>query len=324
MDRVQTVLCQQLGCRYPIMLAGMGGVARHRLAAAVSNAGGYGVLGMVREPVERLRYEVSAMRRLTDKPFAVNLIPAATPRQQLMEQIDACRALAVETLVFFWDVDRPLIDAVRQDGFRVIHQVGTERAAEQALKAGVDALIVQGHEAGGHVHGLTSTLALLAPVVAMSDVPVAASGGMASGPSIAAALAVGAQAVSLGSAFLTTHEANAHHHHKRRVVQARVDDTCYTTRFARNWPIAAPVRVLENAVTRGDYDRTEDPNHILGSQDNEPVYLFSTDSPLADAEGRVDDMALYCGQSCGQVSDIVSAGQRIENLMREVASVSAR
>lgn len=318
-DRLQTPLCRQLGCRYPILLAGMGGVSRHRLAAAVSNAGGYGVLGMVRESVERLRYEVSALRELTDAPFAVNLIPAATGTQHLKNQINACRELNVRTLVFFWDVDDALVRAVRKDGFQVIHQVGNERAAEQALAAGADALIVQGHEAGGHVHGTTATLSLLRPVVDMSDVPVVASGGIASGDAIAAALLQGAQGVSLGSAFLTTHEANAHAHHKQRIVQARVDDTRYTTRFSRNWPVAAPVRVLENAVTRGECDDAGE-DVVLGAQDDQPVYLFSTDSPLADATGRVDDMALYCGQSCGQISNIVSAGDRVDGLVREVRS----
>ncbi|MGP4845805.1 NAD(P)H-dependent flavin oxidoreductase [Marinobacter sp. 1Y8] len=310
-----TPLCEQLGCRYPILLAGMGGVSRHRLAAAVSNAGGYGVLGMVRESVDRLRYEVNALRELTDAPFAVNLIPAATGSQLLTDQINTCRELNVRTLVFFWDVDDALVRSVRKDGFQVIHQVGSEQVAEQALAAGVDALIVQGHEAGGHVHGTTATLSLLRPVVAMSDVPVVASGGIASGEAIAAALLMGAQGVSLGSAFLTTHEANVHTHHKQRIVQARVDDTRYTTRFSRNWPIAAPVRVLENAVTRGECDDAGN-DVILGAQDDEPVYLFSTDSPLADATGRVDDMALYCGQSCGQISDVVSVDDRMAGLVQ--------
>ena len=313
---LKTPLTAQLGCQLPILLAGMGGVSRHQLAAAVCEAGGFGVLGMVREPVARIRAEITALRGLTSRPFAVNLIPAATERQLLAEQVAACLALKVETFVLFWEVDTALVRALKQQGCRVIHQVGCQRDAELALAAGADILIAQGHEAGGHVRGSTATLSLLAQLAPQCEVPVVASGGIGGGRALLAALALGAQGVSLGTAFLATHEANAHAHHKQRVLEARADETLHTTLFQRNWHEPAPVRVLPNAVTRGDYTNA-DAGLVLGEQDGQPVYLFSTDSPLADATGKIDDMALYCGQSCSQVQQLCSAAERIEQIVAE-------
>ena len=321
--QLQTPLLATLGCSVPIMLAGMGGVARHQLAAAVSNAGGFGVLGMVREPCSLIRTEVTALRALSNGPFAVNLIPAATDKRLLAEQVDTCLDLDVPSFVLFWEVDQALVRRLKSEGRQVIYQVGNQRDADLALAAGADALIVQGYEAGGHVRGTTATLSLLAQVVANSDVPVAASGGIASGQALLAALAMGAQGVSLGSAFLATDEANAHPHHKQRVVAARADDTVHTTLFSRNWHEPAPVRVLANAVTNGAYHDAAS-GQVIGAQDGQPVYLFSTDSPLADATGQVDDMALYCGQSCGQIERQCSAAERVRQIITEAAAQLTR
>lgn len=319
-DALRTPLLDSLNCQVPIMLAGMGGVSRHALAAAVTNAGGFGVLGMVREPVSRIAQEVKALRQLTDGPFAINLIPAATESARLKEQIDTCLSLGVERFVLFWEVDAPLVRFLKSEGKQVIYQVGHQRDADQALAAGADVLIAQGHEAGGHVRGTTATHSLLPQLVANSDVPVVASGGIASGQGLASALALGAQGVSLGTAFLATHEANAHAHHKQRVVAAGADDTVHTSLFSGNWHEAAPVRVLHNAITRGEIKPTEK-QQIIGEQDGEPVYRFSTDSPLADASGDLDQMALYCGQSCGQIQHLCSASQRLHELVSQATAV---
>ncbi len=320
---LQTPLLSILNCRVPIMLAGMGGVARYELAAAVCKAGGFGVLGMVREPVERIRFEIEALRRLTDLSFGVNLIPAATDSTLLRNQVATCLSLNVSTLVLFWEVDVSLVKHLKSEGLWVIHQVGSQQDADIALNAGADVLIVQGHEAGGHVRGTSSTFALLPQIASKSPVPVVASGGVASGRGLVAALALGAQGVSLGTAFLATREANAHTHHKQRVIKAGADDTCHTTRFTRNWHEPAPVRVLPNAVTEGLYDDVA-PETIIGKQDDQNIYLFSTDSPLADATGNIDDMALYCGESCGQFSNLCSAEERINSIVEEARTVLHR
>ena len=317
---LETPLLPILGCKLPIMLAGMGGVARHELAAAVCNAGGFGVLGMVREPVARIRLEIDALRQRTNAQFGVNLIPAATDSVLLREQVKTCLSLNVPVMVLFWTVDSDLIKHLKSEGVRVIHQVGSRQDANSALEAGADVLIVQGHEAGGHVRGTIGTFVLLPQIVAESPVPVVASGGIASGRALVSALAMGARGVSLGTAFLATHEANAHIHHKQRVQLATTEDTVYTTRFKRNWHEPAPVRVLPNATLAGKYEGRE-PDTVIGYQDGQAVFVYSTDSPLADATGEVDDMALYCGQSCGQFSDIPSARERIETIIDEAAGI---
>ncbi len=316
---LQTPLLDILGCELPIIGAGMGGVARHRLAAAISNAGGFGCLGMVREPPARVRAEIEAYRGLSQRPFAVNLIPAATERGLLEEQVAICLALGVPAMALFWDPDADLIRRLKDEGVTVIQQVGSAGEAEVALKAGVDVLIAQGVEAGGHVRGAVSTLSLLPEVVALSPVPVAASGGIASGASLVAALALGAQGASCGSAFLATHEANAHDHHKQRLLGAGANDTVLTEKFFRNWPMPAPVRVLRNAVTEGRHDAlyAQRATSVIGRQDDAPVYLFSTDSPLEDATGAIDDMAIFAGQSCGQIHALCSAAERLRRMIDE-------
>jgi len=316
---LRTPLCAQLGSKLPILLAGMGGVARHRLAAAVANAGGFGVLGMVREPVERIRDEINALRALSNARFAVNLIPAATGATLLKQQVAACVELAVPAMVLFWDVDAPLVRHLKEEGIQVIHQVGNREDAEKAIIAGADILIGQGHEAGGHVRGTIGTLSLLAELVPLSPLPVVASGGIACGRALVAALALGAQGVSMGSAFVATDEANAHVYHKERLVSAGANDTVYTQKFTLNWHEAAPVRVLANKVTRGDFDDllAAGTDTEIAQQDGQPVYLFSTDSPLEGATGRLEDMAIYAGQSCGQIQQITYAGQRIDEIINE-------
>lgn len=322
---LHTPLLDLLGCEVPVMNAGMGGVARHELAAAVGNAGGFASLGMVREPVERIVDEVTAMRALCDRPFAVNLIPSATRADLLQRQVDTCLQLDVPAITLFWEVDQDLVRELKRHSLLVLHQVGSRLDAQRALRAGVDVLIAQGVEAGGHVRGCVGTMALVPELVAMSPVPVVASGGIASGAGLVAALALGAQGVSCGSLFLATHEANAHPLHQRRLCEARADDTLHTYRFYRNWPVAAATRVLPNSVTRGDHDHLRSLREptIIGTQDAQPVHLFSTDSPLRDASGSISSMALYAGQSCGQIDTVLSVEARMRTLLSEASNVLA-
>lgn len=323
---LRTPLVDLLGCQVPIISAGMGGVARHELAAAVSNAGGFGCLGMVREPVELVRREIQAYRSLSERPFAVNLIPAATPRELLSAQIDACLELDVPAIALFWDVQPALIRRLNEAGILVLHQVGSRRDAEAALHAGADVLIAQGVEAGGHVWGEISTQALVPELVALGEAPVVACGGIASGEGLVAALALGAQGVACGSAFLATTESYAHDYHKQRLVDATAEQTLLTTKFFRNWPMPAPARVLANAVTRDEYAdlhaRRDTP--VIGTQDGGAIHLFSTDSPLRGAEGRLEDMPIYAGQSCAQLRDIVPAAQRLARMVEEAETCLAR
>ncbi|MEX1198258.1 MAG: nitronate monooxygenase [Pseudohongiellaceae bacterium] len=323
---LHTPLCDLLGCRHPVLLAGMGGVSRHALAAAVANAGGFAKLGMVRESVERIRNEVNALRQATDRPFAVNLIPAATDSALLDAQVRACIELRVPFVELFWDVDTALIRHLKDEGIGVLHQVGDGRDAEKAVRAGADVLIAQGVEAGGHVRGTRGTLNLVADLSSRYTIPVVASGGIASGPALMAALVAGAQGVNLGTAFLATDEANAHAHHKQRICDADSDETLYTRLFSLNWHEPAPVRVLPNRVTRGEYGvfQPGDTPQRIGEQDGQAVYRFSTDSPLAGAAGELDDMALYAGQGCGEINTIMPAAERLEELLQSALTSAAR
>lgn len=222
-------------------------------------------------------------------------------------------------MVLFWDVDTELVRRFKDAGVGVIHQVGGFRDAESAILAGTDILIAQGVEAGGHVRGQMTTFSLLTELVPWSPAPVAASGGIVDGRGLAAALTLGAQGVSLGSTFLATDEANAHPHHKQRLIRAHGKDTVYTRAFDRNWHEPAPVRVLKNRVTQGEYDdlKSQRLDQIIAEQDGQPVYLFSTDSPLQGANGELDDMALYAGQACGAITSIEPAARKLQHLVTE-------
>jgi nitronate monooxygenase len=189
---LRTPLCDILGCEVPILQAGMGGPARHELAVAVARAGGFGMLGMVRESPNLIVREVKALQAVTNRPFAVNLIPAATDPDLLRVEMDACLDLRVPAFTFFWDPVPSAIERAKSAGALVLHQVGSLQAAREAEAAGADVLIAQGVEAGGHVHGTTGALVLTEQIAREAKVPVVASGGFATGASLVAALALGA------------------------------------------------------------------------------------------------------------------------------------
>lgn len=328
--RLKTPVCDLLGCRYPILQAGMGGVARAELVAAVSAAGGYGFLGMVREAPDRIAREIAAVRAATDGPFGVNLIPAATDRALLDEELAVCFEQRVHAMCFFWDVDPDAVARARAAGCKVVYQVGSVAQAVAAAEAGADIIIAQGVEAGGHVHGVVSSLVLLPQVVDAVSVPVVASGGFASGRSLVAALALGAQGIHCGTAFLATAESFAHDYHKTRVVAARSDDTVYTDAFAINWPPHAPVRVIVNSLV------DELDGNLLGhlpdgiareaiaSEEGKPILRYSTDSPLRTTEGELEQLALFAGQVAGAIDSVPSAGERIRGIVAEAEATLAR
>ncbi|EMN1927875.1 nitronate monooxygenase [Burkholderia ambifaria] len=307
-------VCDLLGCAWPIVLAGMGGVARAELASAVSAAGGFGFLGMVREPVALIRREVEQVRAATERPFGVNLIPASTPPELLDAQLDACIALRVPVVALFWDVIPGVVRRLRDAGVRVVHQVGSLDDARAAEAAGAQALIVQGHEAGGHVRGDRPLAELLPDVVRATRLPVLAAGGIVDGADVAAAMALGAQGAVMGTAFIATHESFAHAYHQQRIVDARDGDTLLTDIFHINWPRGARVRVLPSSVTRGERgDPFGDERVVIGDEEGRPIYLFSTDSPLRTMTGDFEAMALYAGTGAGRIGAIESAGDTDEN-----------
>lgn len=317
-------VCDLLGCRYPLVLAGMGGVARAELVTAVSRAGGFGFLGMVREPVERIRAEVAAVRAAGVERFGVNLIPAGTDPALLTAQIETLIALAVPVVGLFWDVPPALVGRLRAAGLRVVCQVGAVDEARAAEAAGADALIAQGVEAGGHVRGDQPLHTLLGELLPAVSVPVLAAGGLADGADVATVLALGAQGAVFGTALIATPESFAHDFHKRRLATATAADTLLTEDFHINWPPGAKVRVLENSVTRGERgDPFTNTRTVIGEEEGRPIYLFSTDSPLRSMTGDFEAMALYAGTGVGRIDAIVAAGERLTQIVAEAEALLA-
>ncbi|WP_156916720.1 NAD(P)H-dependent flavin oxidoreductase [Leisingera aquimarina] len=325
-----TALCGLLGCDYPVLLAGMGGVSRWELAAAVANAGGFGMLGMVRESPALITEEVTRLRAATDRPFAVNVIPAATEPALLDAQIGCCLDLGVPAFTFFWDVVPEAVARVKAAGRLVLHQVGTAEAARAAEAAGADVIIAQGLEAGGHVHGRQPLRSLTQEVLDTVSVPVVASGGLSSGADLAVYLAMGAAGIQCGTVFLATDESFAHPYHKDRVAAATGADTVLTDVFVLNWPAGAAVRVLENSVTKAlggaymGHDPDALPREEIAWDGNQPRLRYSTDSPLRTTTGDLEAMALFAGQGAGAIRGIVPAAERIADIISGAEHILGR
>jgi len=317
-------ICRLLGCARPIVLAGMGGVARSELVAAVTAAGGFGFLGMVREPPALIVEEVGRLRADGIERFGVNIIPAATDSALLSQQVDAILALRVPAVTLFWDIDAPLVRRLRDAGIVVAYQVGSVAEAVAAERAGAHVIIAQGREAGGHVRGDTPLQSLLPAVSSAVKVPVLAAGGLSSGADLVAVLALGAQGIVLGTALLAAKESFAHDYHKLRLLAAEAGDTLLTDIFHINWPRGARVRVLSSAVTAGGRGAEAEGERIaIGSEDGRPIYLFSTDSPLRTTSGDLESMALYAGTGVGRVEAIRDASAILDEIAAEAERLIA-
>jgi nitronate monooxygenase len=326
----RTRLTDLLGCQYPIVQAGMGGPARSELCAAVTAAGAFGCLGMVKERPELIRREIAAVRERTDRPFGVNLVPSITDPKLLEEELQACFDAQVRAMVFFWEVRPDLIKRAHNADCLVLYQVGGLADALAAEQAGADAIICQGIEAGGHVRGKVTSLVLLPQLTAKIQVPVLGSGGFGSGASLVAALALGAEGIHCGTAFLATEESFAHEYHKQRVVDASSEDTIYSDVFAIGWPPQSPVRTIRNSVTELHADNLlghgpdDFAREVIAQDGTDAVYRYSTYSPLRHMTGDMDALALYAGQICGLIDSIRPAGEVVQDMMNEVHLVLAR
>jgi nitronate monooxygenase len=314
---LRTQACDLLGCEYPVVLAGMGGVARSELVAAVTQAGGFGFLGMVREPPSLMRQEIEAVRRVTSKPFGVNLIPAATEAELLERQVSTCIEQDVPVVALFWDLSKEVVQRLREAGVVVVCQVGSAKEGELAQRTGAQLLIAQGSEAGGHVRGTTPLRTLLPDVIASSSVPVLAAGGLVDGRDLVDALRLGAQGVVIGTAFLASPESFAHEYHKQRVIEGKAKETILTNVFHINWPRGARVRVLQSSVTRGERGDPFGPSEVIGDEEGRPIYLFSTDSPLRSMTGDFERMALYAGEGIDKIDAVLTAGERVAAIVGE-------
>jgi len=301
----------------------MGGVARSELVAAVSAAGAFGFLGMVREPVARIRSEVEALRRRGIERFGVNLIPAATDRELLEAQVSACIELNVPVIGLFWDIPFALVRRLRDAGIIVACQVGTLAEARSVEHAGAHIIIAQGVEAGGHVRSECRLDELVPDIADQTTLPVLAAGGLVDGTDLVTVLALGAQGAVFGTTLIATEESFAHEHHKQRLVAAASEDTVLTDAFHINWPRGAKVRVLANSVTRGERGDPFGKMRIAIGDEGRPIYLFSTDSPLRSMTGDFEAMALYAGAGVGRVNEVQPAAAKIHAIATQAASLCA-
>ena len=238
---MQTDITKLLGIQYPIIQGGMAWVAEHHLAAAVSEAGGLGLIGAANAPAEWVREQIRAAKNLTDRPFGVNIM-LMSPYADEVAQVVAEEHVRVVTTGA--GSPEKYMERWKQSGIRVIPVVASVALAKRMERCGADAVVAEGCESGGHI-GESTTMTLVPQVVDAVHIPVIAAGGMADGRGIAAAFMLGAKAVQMGTVFIPTTECQVHQNYKDQVIKAKDIDTRVTGRSTGH-----PVRVLRNEVTR--------------------------------------------------------------------------
>jgi nitronate monooxygenase len=329
-QELRTPLCDLLGIRYPVLCAPMGWVTGPELAAAVSNAGGLGIMGAGPFPPEMLRARIRRLRELTDKPFGVNLI-LSRPSE---ERARICFEEKVPLLSLFSGEAAAFVPRARESDMKVCLQVGSLEEARRAAADGVDFVIAQGMEAGGHSHGELSTFAFVPQAAAaLAPLPVVAAGGIADGRGLVAALALGADGVVLGTRFLATPEADAHSRYKELVLAARGENTVRTTLFGGIWP-NAPHRVLRTAFVqewlqdeaRGSENRADEPVVAQAMLGDQPFSIrrFMVFPPTAETTGDIESLPLYAGQCVGLVQQMQGAADVVHSLVAEACAVIGR
>jgi NAD(P)H-dependent flavin oxidoreductase YrpB (nitropropane dioxygenase family) len=274
-----------LGVDIPIVLAPMGGAVSPHLGAAVCNAGALGTLPLWRSKIDTLRSAVRKTRALTAKPFAVNL----NMEFPQTERLEACLEEKVPVISFFWRDHGDLVTRAKAGGAVMMHTVGNVEDARRAVDLGVDIVVAQGWEAGGHVRGTVATLPLVPAVVdAVGDTPVIAAGGIADGRGMAAALALGAAGVWVGTRFLGSEEVSIQPEYRRRILAASENDTVWCENlFDGGWP-NAPHRVLCNSTTRNWEAAGRPP---AGQRPGEGVIVAKSESRGDGAQGATRSFA---------------------------------
>jgi enoyl-[acyl-carrier protein] reductase II len=341
---VRTAFTELFGIEHPIASAGMARVAQAPLVAAVSEAGGLGCLGGVSFLPDALRDEIAAIRRATDRPFAVNLLvpptlvdpgapswSAVEERWQALPEADRVKLRGVEAMltpgavqgqvdvvlderpaavVLTFDVPAWFIDACHERGVRVLALVGSVSRAEQAAAAGVDVVVAQGTEGGGHT-GHVGTMALLPGVVDAVAVPVLAAGGIIEGRGLAAARCLGAAGAWMGTRFIASAEAYGHPAYKQRVVEATSRDTILSRSYT-----GKPLRTLENAWTR---DWTSRADEIQPFPAQYAVAGVRVESGYQD--GDVEEGMMPAGQGVQQLHAVQPAGDIVREVVAEAEAV---
>ena len=300
---MKTEITELLGIEYPIIQGGMAWVAEYHLAAAVSNAGGLGIIGAANAPADWVREQVREAKKLTDKPFGVNIM-LMSPYADEIAKVVAEEGVKVVTT----GAGNPekYMDLWKSAGIRVIPVVASVALAKRMERCGADAVIAEGCESGGHI-GESTTMTLVPQVVDAVHIPVIAAGGMADGRGIAAAFMLGAKAVQMGTVFIPTTECQVHQNYKDQVIKAKDIDTRVTGRSTGH-----PVRVLRNEVTREYLEKEK-----AGATFEELEMLTLGGLRRAVQEGDVKRGSVMAGQSAGLVRDKISCQELIDRLVKE-------
>ena len=300
---MRTEITELLGIQYPIIQGGMAWVAEHHLAAAVSEAGGLGLIGAANAPAEWVREQIRAAKNLTEQPFGVNIM-LMSPYADEVAQVVAEEGVKVVTTGA--GSPEKYMERWKQSGIRVIPVVASVALAKRMERCGADAVVAEGCESGGHV-GESTTMALVPQVVDAVQIPVIAAGGIADGRGIAAAFMLGAKAVQMGTRFIATQEAQVHESYKNQVLRAKDIDTRVTGRSTGH-----PVRALRNEMTKRYLELEQE-----GASFEELEQLTLGGLRRAVVEGDVRMGSMMAGQCAGLVREILPCSELVPQLMQE-------
>jgi enoyl-[acyl-carrier protein] reductase II len=303
-------ICELLEIRYPIFLGGMAHVSRAPLVSAVSEAGGLGIIGAGGMSPEDLAREIAEVRRLTDRPFGVNLM-LMDPRVQ--EQVEVVIEARVRMVTTGAGSPAKYMEALKGAGILVFPVVPAVSLAQRMERLGADGVIAEGMESGGHI-GTETTMALVPQVVDAVKIPVVAAGGIADGRGMAAALALGADGVQVGTRFLASKEAPVHPNYKQAVLRAGDRATIITGRA-----LGRPVRCLTNKLTK-QLARYE----AEGRDPEEFESLAVGGLRRAVYEGDLETGSLMAGQVAGLIREIKPVAEIIADMVREAAEILSR
>lgn len=303
-------ICNMLGIKYPIFQGGMAWISDSSLAAAVSNAGGLGVIAGANAPAEYIREQIRETKEKTNKPFALNIM-------LLSKNADELAQIAIEedVKIIITGAGNPgkYINEWKENNIKVIPVVASVALAKRMERQGADAVIAEGCEAGGHIGKLT-TMVLVPQVVDAVNIPVIAAGGIADGRGVAAAFALGAKAVQVGTRFLVSHECNIHENYKEAVISAKDIDTVVTGRSTGH-----PVQVIKNKLAN-EYLRLEKQN--VASDQLEDLGRGALAKAVKD--GDVDFGSLMSGQICGMVNKKESVAEIINDMFSHYNEIKER
>ena len=301
---MKTEITALLGTEYPIIQGGMAWVAEHHLAAAVSEAGGLGIIGAANAPTDWVREQIHKVRELTKKPFGVNVMLMSPYAEEVAKVIAEEKVPVVTT-----GAGNPekYMELWKSAGTKVIPVVASTALAKRMERCGADAVIAEGCESGGHV-GETTTMALVPQVVdAVEKIPVIAAGGIGDGRGIAAAFMLGAKGVQMGTAFVATKESQVHENYKQCIIKAKDIDTRVTGRTTGH-----PVRALRNQMTK-EYLKKE----AEGASFEELELLTLGSLRRAVQEGDTRNGSMMAGQIAGLVKEELSCKELIDKLVKE-------